>query len=58
MPVSKNASSQLISQRIKELQIKIQDEKYISYAVERIALIVSRQLIEKRNGNRSPEKLY
>lgn len=34
--------------RIKELQEKIKDENYINEAVERIALIMSKQIIESR----------
>lgn len=36
------------SNRIKELQKKIKDEDYINEAVERIALIMSKQIIESR----------
>lgn len=60
MPVSKNPSekNKIRALRIKELQEKIQDENYITFAVERIALVVSRQIVEKRNTLHAPEKTY
>ncbi len=59
MPVSKNSScSKQLSPRLKELQVKIHDEKYIEYAVERIALVVSRRIVEKYTSGRTPEKTY
>lgn len=35
--------------RILELRMKIQDETYITSAVHRIALVLSRQLVEDKN---------
>ncbi|MBQ5400227.1 MAG: hypothetical protein IKQ66_04990 [Treponema sp.] len=60
MPVSKtlSAKNKNNAMRIKELQQKIQDENYINFAVERIALVVSRQIVEKRNSLHAPEKTY
>ncbi len=43
---------------MRELQVKIHDEKYIDYAVERIALVVSRRIVEKHTSGRSAEKTY
>ncbi|WP_407400659.1 hypothetical protein [Treponema sp.] len=44
---SKNAATkQTLPQKIVELQKKIQDENYINSAIDRIALIVSRQIVE------------
>ncbi|HAK69371.1 MAG TPA: hypothetical protein DEO40_06710 [Treponema sp.] len=59
MPVSRKTLSQTtVSPRIRDLQKKIQDSSYVDYAVERIALIVSRQIVEKHNSGRTPEKTY
>ncbi len=60
MPVSKNPNPKTqVSPRIRELQLKIQDQAYVDYAIERIALIMSRQIVEKRNSSaNSAEKLY
>ena len=60
MPVSKtlSAKNKNNAMRIKKLQQKIQDENYINFAVERIALVVSRQIVEKRNSLHAPEKTY
>lgn len=44
---SKNApAKQTLSPKILELQKKIQDESYINSAIDRIALILSRQIVE------------
>ncbi|WP_318712854.1 hypothetical protein [Treponema sp.] len=44
---SKNAPvKQTLSPKILELQKKIQDENYINSAIDRIALILSRQIVE------------
>lgn len=40
-------SEQENSERILELRKKIMDEKYLDNAIQRIALILSRQLVEK-----------
>lgn len=60
MPVSKNVNvPRTVSPRIKELQKKIQDDTYVHYAIERIALIVSREIAEKRGtGLHAATKLY
>ena len=60
MPVLKTSSAKNKNNdlRIKELQQKILDENYINFAVERIALVVSRQIVEKRSSLRAPEKTY
>lgn len=48
-----------VDPRIKELQKKIQDESYINSAIERIALIMSRRLVEENPRSRNAaEKLY
>ena len=44
---SEFVSEQEVSARILELREKILDENYINNAVQRIALILSRQLAEK-----------
>ena len=43
---SKNAVKTVLSPRILELQKKIQDENYINSAIDRIALVLSRQIVE------------
>ena len=60
MPVIKSSSSpQTPSPKILEFQKKIQDESYISSAIDRIALIVSRQIVEKHSiTGHSVEKTY
>lgn len=46
---SKNAATKpVLSQRLLELQKKIQDDNYINSAIDRIALIVSRRIVEDR----------
>ena len=51
MPISKKLkATQIHQQRIIELQRKIQDENYIRNAVDRIASIVSRHIVESK-GN-------
>lgn len=40
-------SDQCVSARILELRRKIQDEAYIDNAVQRIALVLSRRIVEK-----------
>ena len=46
---SKNAAVKtVLSPRIVELQKKIQDEDYINSAIDRIALIMSRHIVEDR----------
>ncbi len=47
MSVSKNSkNSRDITARISDLQKKIQDDMYVNSAIDRIALIVSRQIVE------------
>ncbi len=60
MPVSKTPSAKKLERelRIKELQEKILDENYVNFAVERIAQVVSRQIVEKRKSLRAPEQIY
>lgn len=44
---SKNPSDkQTLSPKILELRKKIQDENYVNSAIDRIALILSRQIVE------------
>ncbi len=38
-----------ISPRILELQRKIHDENYLDYAIDRIAVIMSRHIVESKN---------
>ena len=42
---NKNTDPQELSPRIKELQVKIRDENYVNYAVDRIALIMSSHIV-------------
>ena len=50
MPIRKNLDSNAsVPPRIQELQKKIADESYIMNAVDRIATVVSRQLIERQS---------
>ena len=44
---SKNAVKTVLSPRILELQKKIQDENYINSAIDRIASIISRHIVEE-----------
>ena len=47
MSVSKSTkNSRDVSSRISDLQKKIQDDMYVNSAIDRIALIVSRQIVE------------
>lgn len=39
-----------ISPRLLELRKKIHDEEYLNNAVQRIALVMSRNLVESRKG--------
>lgn len=38
-----------VSPRILELQKKIQDQDYINYAIDRIAVIMSRHIVENKS---------
>jgi hypothetical protein len=50
MSVPKNSIDRsVVSVRIKDLQKKIQDESYLDNAIDRIAVIISRQLVEGRS---------
>ncbi|MBQ5490977.1 MAG: hypothetical protein IIT68_02860 [Treponema sp.] len=50
MSVPKNSINRsVVSVRIKDLQKKIQDESYLDNAIDRIAVIISRQLVEGRS---------
>ena len=44
--VNNSTPNSALSPRIRELQKKIQDENYINSAVDRIALIMSRHIVE------------
>ena len=44
--VNNTTPNSALSPRIRELQKKIQDENYINSAVDRIALIMSRHIVE------------
>ncbi len=47
MPVSKNLkSNSSLSPRLKDLQQKIQDDSYLNNAIDRIAVIMSRHIVE------------
>lgn len=39
--------------KLKELQQKIQDENYISYAVNRIALVMSKKIIDLHDSKKN-----
>ncbi|MGN0728942.1 hypothetical protein [Treponema sp.] len=43
-----NTQNSALSPRIRELQKKIQDKEYINSAIDRIALIMSRHIVEFR----------
>ena len=50
MSVQKNTINRsAVSPRIKDLQLKIQDESYLNSAIDRIAVVISRQLVENRS---------
>ena len=52
MPIAKKReASQLHQQRILELQRKIRDENYIRNAVDRIAVIVSRHIVDSKGNH-------
>ncbi len=40
------ASKSTVSPKIAELQKKIQDENYINFAIDRIAVIMSRHIVD------------
>ena len=49
--ISNNKTSdQIVSAKILELRQKIQDESYVDNAVQRIALVLSRRIVEKPRG--------
>lgn len=35
--------------KIRELQLKIQDENYLDYAIDRIAVIMSRHIVDSKS---------
>lgn len=39
--------------KLKELQQKIQDEEYISYAVNRIAVVMSKRIIDMHDSKKN-----
>lgn len=51
--VSTNSAYAAKAARIRELQQKIQDENYLNSAIDRIAFVISRSLVENKtlNGN-------
>lgn len=49
MPVIKSKKNDVSSeQRLEEMKRKIQDESYINNAIEHIALVMTRQILEDR----------
>lgn len=56
---SKTASStsSIISPRVLELRNKIQSKDYLDFAVQRIAQVLSRRIVED-NGQRTQRGLY
>jgi len=56
---SKTASStsSIISPRVLELRSKIQNKDYVDFAVQRIAQVLSRRIVED-HGHRSQRGLY
>ncbi len=49
MPVIKSKKNDVSSeQRLEEIKRKIQDESYIDNAIEHIALVMTRQILEDR----------
>ena len=47
MPAAKNINSNsTLSPRLKELQQKIHDDSYVNNAIDRIAVVMSRHLVE------------
>lgn len=49
--VSKSAGEDL-SDRIIELRQKIRDDEYVDFAIQRIALVLSRKLVEDKEQSR------
>ncbi len=44
---AENKTKEELSPRLKEIQKKIQDENYISYAVDRIAIVISKRIVDE-----------
>ncbi len=51
--VAEKKTKEELSPRLKEIQKKIQDENYISYAVDRIAIVMSKRIVEEETSLRS-----
>ena len=47
--VAKTAAQGDVSPKISDLQKKIQDADYINYAIDRIAVIMSRHIVENQS---------
>ncbi|MBQ0166201.1 MAG: hypothetical protein KBT02_03720 [Treponema sp.] len=43
----KNTSEEELSPKVRELRLKIHDENYINNAIQRIAVVLSRRIVEK-----------
>lgn len=53
MSVTKKASSSLAREaRVRELQQKVHDQEYMEAAIQRIALVLSRKLVENNKTMR------
>lgn len=55
MPASKNSPVKIqLTPELKELKTKIHDQSYLDFAIDRIATIMSRHIVESRHvGNGS-----
>ncbi|MCH5291563.1 MAG: hypothetical protein J1D88_07425 [Treponema sp.] len=52
MPVTNQTVSHAsVAPRIKDLQKKIHDESYINSAIDKIASIISRQIVDSRSSS-------
>lgn len=43
----KNTSEEELSPKVRELRLEIHDENYINNAIQRIAVVLSRRIVEK-----------
>ena len=51
MPMNTESENFCTDPKILELRKKIQDETYINNAIDRIAVVISRQVVENRSSS-------
>lgn len=54
----KTQSTTTLSQKVLELQSKIQDKNYINNAIDRIAVIMSRHIVENKGNSLNSGDLF